>query len=85
MELWTLGDMGRALGINPGYCANWGMPGHRRIPEPFAVTKAQGLRLFTPEQAKEIMDTYVADQRRRADRRAELDRAEQALSKLVAS
>jgi hypothetical protein len=82
VELWTTGDMGRALGLTPGYAANWGMPGHRRIPAPHAKTPA-GLKLYTAEQAREIMAGYVADRDARAARRADRERAARAVARLT--
>jgi hypothetical protein len=83
MILWTTGDMAREVGINPTSAAMWGRPGRRAIPEPYAVHGPQKVRLWTEEQARQIMADYREAARRRADRAADIARAEAALARLV--
>jgi len=82
MTLWTTGDIAAQLGISRSLTANWGNGKARDLPEPFAVT-GSGLRLFTEQQARQVMAEYRAAKAARADRQADLERAEQALTTMT--
>lgn len=81
-QLWTTGDIAARLGIGKSGVSNWGYPGRRQVPEPFAVTQA-GVRLWTAEQAEEIIAGYTVWRTARDAQREDRQRAERALQLLV--
>lgn len=82
LVLWTTGDIGEALGISKSMTANWGARGSRQVMAPYAKT-VKGMRLWTPEQAAQIMAEYREAADRRAARKADLERAERALERMA--
>ncbi|QGJ92818.1 helix-turn-helix DNA binding domain protein [Arthrobacter phage Pureglobe5] len=80
--LWTTTDIAAQLGISKSLVANWGNGKARDLPEPYAVTNS-GTRLFTREQAEEVIAEYRAWDAARAARRADLERAEKALERMA--
>lgn len=73
-ELWTTGDIAARLGIGTSLVSNWGSPGRRSIPEPYATTRA-GVRLWTAEQAAQIVTEYQSWREQRQQRESAEARA----------
>jgi len=82
MDLWTPGDIAARLGISASLVSNWGHPGTRRIPEPYAITQ-RGNRLWTTEQADQIVTEYQEWREQKQQRKADEERARRMLGLLT--
>lgn len=83
MQLWTAADIAKELGVAASVVANWAYYGRDYMPTPAAVTQG-GTKLWSPEQAKQIIGGYY---NRKAERNARADdklRAKTALLRLIA-
>ena len=83
MQLWTAADIAKELGVAASVVANWAYYRRDYMPPPAAATQG-GTKLWSPEQAKQIIGSYY---NRKAERDARADdklRAKTALLRLIA-
>lgn len=82
-QLWTSHDIAKVLEIGGTVVTNWHYYGRDYMPQPFAVTQS-GTKLWSAEQAKQIIASYYQRQAEKQERRAVKERAKRMIEHLGA-
>lgn len=82
MQLWTAADIAKELGVAASVVANWAYYERDYMPPPAAATQG-GTKLWSPEQAKQIIAGYYNRKAQRDARAADKARMEAALRRLI--